>query len=231
LTRALTGDASEVAVRINGMDAIKASAGRTLSFAREGGKWALSERRYPAGLVKKHGVSGPIQDVFMGEPVLLVHGSRGGKTREQGGQMLDDAVQRLLGPGDGGVTLHTAFERKADRDVGPEDIAGKHLVLFGTPRQNLLVERIADKLPVRFLEDGVEIGGQRYQGEGVGLNMVYPNPLNPERYVLLLPEEFCGASPWTYPDYLVSKAVKSPNGPRMQVLAQGFFDARWGLKP
>ena len=57
--------------------------------------------------------------------------------------------------------------------------------------------------------------------------MVYPNPLNPERYVLFLPEEFCGGSPWTYPDFIVSKPVKGPNGPRMQVLTQGFFDARW----
>jgi len=231
LTKPLTGAATEVAVRINGAAALKAPAGRTLYFAKEGGKWALSSERYPRGLVKKHGVSGPIQDVFMGEPVLLVHGSRSGKTKEQAGQMLDDAVQRLLGPGDGSVTLHTAFERKADRDVNADDIAGKHLVLFGTPRQNLLLERIANKLPVLFLEDGVWVAGTSYKGEGIGLNMVYPNPLNPERYVLILPEEFCGGSPWTYPDYLVSKAVKGPNGPRLQVLAQGTFNARWSLPP
>jgi hypothetical protein len=229
LTRPLTGEPADVAVSINGASALKAPAGRTLYFIKDGGKWALSAQRYPPGLVKKHGVSGPIQDVFMGEPVLLVHGSRGGKTREQAEQMLDSTVQRLLGAGDGGVTLHTPFERKTDRDVSADDIAGKHLVLFGTPRQNLLLERIADRLPVRFLEDGVEIGGKRYQGEGVGLNMVYPNPLNPERCVLILPEEFCGGSPWTYPDYIVSKAVKDARGPRMQVLAQGSFDTRWQL--
>src|SRR5262249_30231316 len=150
-----------------------------------GGQWSVATERYPAGLVKKHGLCGPIQDVFMGEPVLLVHGSRGERTREMAGQTMDPAVQRLLGPGDGGTTLHTAFERKADRDVSPADLADKHLVLFGTPRQNALVERIAGQLPVRFLDDGVEIAGKRFQGADVGLQLVYPNPLNPQRYVLL----------------------------------------------
>ena len=57
--------------------------------------------------------------------------------------------------------------------------------------------------------------------------MVYPSLLNPERYVLILPEHYCGLSPWTYPDFIASKAVKGPNGPRLQVLTQGFFDGYW----
>jgi hypothetical protein len=63
----------------------------------------------------------------------------------------------------------------------------------------------------------------------VGLVLVYPNPLNPERYVLLLPEGYAGGSPWTYPDYLVVKAGKGPRGATQQVLARGSFDARWRL--
>ena len=82
------------------------------------------------------------------------------------------------------------FPRKADANVTPGDIAGNNLVLFGTPEENRLLKRIADKLPVKFLDGGFEVGGKTYRDPEAGLLMVYPNPLNPERYVLLLPENY-----------------------------------------
>jgi len=58
--------------------------------------------------------------------------------------------------------------------------------------------------------------------------MVYPKTLNPERYLLLLPEDYPGERVLAYPDYLVLRAPADGQG-RAAVLAQGDFDARWQL--
>ena len=168
----------------------------------------------------------PVLDVFMGPPVLMVFGTGEKRSAKESEQLVSDAVLRLFGPGDGATTLHTPFARKADQDVTEQDIADKHLVLFGTPRQNLLVHKIQAQLPVKFLDEGVTVADKEYTGKDVGLILVYPNPLNPERYVLLLPENYMGESPMTFPDYLV---IKSPKGSPQQVLGQGSFNARWEL--
>ncbi len=230
LVKELVGDARELMVTVNGSAAFRAPTGPQTFFARTEGQWGVVKERYPAGLVKKHCVSGPIQDVFMGEPVLMVYGTAEASDAARSQRMVDAAVQQLFGPGDGSHTLHTPFERKADRDVSAADIGDKHLVLFGTPAQNLLVRKIAERLPARFLADGVEIAGKPYRGESVGVVLVYPNPLNPERYVLLLPENYSGGRAWTYPDYLVVKTMKGPKGLTQQVLTQGTFDARWQVR-
>src|SRR5262249_12574867 len=163
--------AKEVSVSINGAAPVQAPAGKVAHFARTGGKWAVSSRRYPSGLVKKHGLSGPVMDVFMGEPVLMVHGTLKSPDKARSQKTHNDSVTGLFGVAAGGGVLHSGFERTADRDVSKEDIAEKNLVLFGTPQTNQLLNKIADKLPVKFLEDGVEIAGKSYRGPDVGLVM------------------------------------------------------------
>jgi hypothetical protein len=135
--------------------------------------------------------------------------------------------------------LHSGFQRKADRDVTEQDIAQRNLVLFGTPDQNLLLRKLADRLPVKFIRGGVEVAGKSYEGADVGLLMVYPNPLNPQRYVLLLPENYgvytshpgaLGANVYLFPDYVVGKPVAAWGGKTIEVLTQGNFDARWRMR-
>ena len=58
--------------------------------------------------------------------------------------------------------------------------------------------------------------------------MVYPNPLNPERYVLLMPEPYWGSRPLAYPDFVVLKAPEDGKG-NARILTKGSFDARWQL--
>ena len=233
LVKELVGDGKSVEVSVNNGPALSAPAGKTAFFAIENGKWGVSEKRYPAGLIKKRGCSGPMMDVFMGEPVLFVYGTLQKTDRAERNAMADGAVIRLFGPCDGGRTLHTLFDRKADSEVSDADVRDKSLVLFGTPGQNAFLAKIEGKLPVKFVAGGVEISGKAYVGDGVGLFMVYPNPLNPDRYVLLLPENCseytAGCDIRTMPDYLVAKPKAGYGGNQVNRLAGGDFDARWRL--
>jgi hypothetical protein len=222
----LVGAAKELDVRINGAEAINARAGAAAYFWKEGGEWKTARERYPRTLVKKRGVSGPIQDVFMEHPVVMVYGTIQSRNQPTVTKLLDDIVDRLISTGDGSGILRTGFERKPDVEVSDQDIAEKNLILVGTSSQNRLLARIVDKLPIAFLNDGVRIGAMDFRGPDVGLVMVYPNPLNPERYVLLLPEEYWGTRPLDYPDYVVLQAPKDFKR-QGRILAKGDFDARW----
>jgi hypothetical protein len=224
LAAPLVGDAKELQVRINGSDPIKAATGGDVYFWKTDAKWHVAPARYPKTLIKKRGVSGPIQDAFMQHPVLMVHGN--GREKTAVATMLDDIVNRLISTGDGSGVLRTGFERKADTEVSDQDIAEKNLLLVGAPRQNRLVAKIAHKLPVSFLEDGVKVGGKEYRGRDVSLVMIHPNPLNPERYVLLLPAVYAGARPLDYPDYVVLQGSKDG---KVRILAKGSFDNHWQI--
>lgn len=221
LASPLVGNVPMVPVTINGAEPVSTPAGKTAYFWKTANGWKLSGVRYPEGLIKKHGLSGPIQDAFMDHPVLMVHG------KETTTKTLDDIVNHLVSTGDGSGFLRTGFERKPDNDVSEKDLAEKNLILVGTPKQNRLLAKIADKLPVTFLDDGVKIAGKEYRGARIGLTMVYPNPLNPERYVLLVPEIYSGTRPYDYPDYVVLQPQDGKGLPR--ILAKGSFDARWQL--
>jgi len=225
----LVGSLEQVRIEVNGGQPFMAVTGRTVHCWKVDGRWGISPKRYPDVMVKKHGVSGPIQDVFMGQPVLMVYGTSAGQDQAERMKMLDGIVTRLFGKDDGSGILRTGFQRKADDQVDDTDIAEKNLILVGTPSENRLLAKIADKLPVGFLDDGVRIGKHEYRGEGISLVMVYPNPLNPDRYILLFPENYWGDKVWDFPDYLVMKEPVNGQG-RGQILAKGTFDAYWQLQ-
>ena len=70
--------------------------------------------------------------------------------------------------------------------------------------------------------------------------MIYPNPLNPSRYVVLNSghtfgeKEFRGTNALLFPrlgDYAVLKLTKSPaGGVSEEVVLAGLFDEQWALR-
>ncbi len=63
--------------------------------------------------------------------------------------------------------------QKNDTEVTDADIANSNLILWGDEGSNGLYARIASKLPLKW-PDGDH-----------ALVMIYPNPLNPKKYVVL----------------------------------------------
>ena len=74
---------------------------------------------------------------------------------------------------------------KDDKDVTDADIAANNLVLWGDPSSNAVLAKIADKLPIRWDADGVRVGDRTYNAGHHVPVLIYPNPLNPKRYVVL----------------------------------------------
>ena len=127
---------------------------------------------------------------------------------------------------------------KSDADVTDADIAAHNLVLWGDPSSNKVLAKIADKLPIKWSAEGVQVGKQAFKPEGHALTMIYPNPLNPKRYVVL-------NSGFTFreydylnnarqiaklPDYAVIDLATPPNARAPGAIATaGFFDDDWKL--
>jgi hypothetical protein len=74
----------------------------------------------------------------------------------------------------------------ADRDARPESLAARSIVLLGTPAENLWTRSLASALPVTFTPQGFRWQGRDYDRPGDAMHLVFPNPLAPRRFLLLI---------------------------------------------
>jgi len=205
----------------------------------ESGEFVHSETGWKAGklsgLRKKHGLQGPIDDALM-DSFIFVKPS--GACRNE---TVDKWVRAEL---DHAVTHWRRQMRgdaivKLDSEITAEDIAGSNLVLWGDGQANTVLAKIADKLPIRWTGAEVVVGDRSFDGAHHAPIAVYPNPLNPEKYVVL-------NSGFTYreydylnnarqvpklPDWAVVD-VRVPPSSRFpgKIVDADFFNERWEIK-
>ena len=128
------------------------------------------------------------------------------------------------------------FEDTAIEDA---DMAKYSLLLVGGPDANRVTALLAAKLPLRIATDGITIDGKSFPVKDAGVQMIYPNPLNPERYVWIAAGTstdgmyFCGPNAqnlydW---DYIVMDgripASKQPASSLQTRVVSGMFDYNW----
>ena len=117
------------------------------------------------------------------------------------------------------------------------EIASSNLILWGDPASNRVLARIVDRLPIQWTVSGLVAGSHTYAAATHAPILIYPNPLNPAKYVVL-------NSGFTFredanntnsrqtprlPDYAVVDLTTPPDShfPGKIVLA-GFFNEAWG---
>lgn len=217
--------------------AIGSSATTTLSRER-GGRWRLVSAGEPPqrGLDKRPGRSGPIPDVRFDAQLFVYGTARDDETPINRQRAESDARYRM-------IRADVRLPVKRDRDVTAQDIARYHLVLYGTPRGNTLLARILPKLPLQIGERAIRLGGVTFSGANLGVALVYPNPLNPSRYVLIQSgTTWRGVLATRYlprwlPDYVVfeERGINRQLGGKLldkrRVLGAGYFDERWRFDP
>ncbi len=203
------------------------------AFVLDANKWKPGR---PSGLRKKPGLQGPVDDAFM-DAFIFVKPSAACHS-----EAVDKWVQAEF---DHAVTHWRRQMRgdaivKLDTEITAEDIAQANLVLWGDTQANSLLAKIADKLPIRWSAQAISVGDRQYDAAHHAPIAIYPNPLNPEKYVVL-------NSSFTYreydylnnarqipklPDWAVIDVRVPPNS-RLpgKVVEADFFDERWNLKP
>jgi hypothetical protein len=202
-------------------------AGMNPSFEKRNGKWLLANGPI-RGLRKVHGLQGPVDDAFM-DAFLCVRPTRAawhGVAEEWAAKSFDVFAANFA------KWLRGDVRVKDDRAVSASDIADYNLILFGDPGSNSLIAKVVDRLPIRWSRQAIAIGSQTFDASTHVPVLIYPNPLNPKRYVVINSghtfgdADFRGTNAWLYPrlgDYSVLRA----NG---DIVLSGFFDESWRLK-
>jgi hypothetical protein len=191
------------------------------SFYRDGPKWVLGTR--PMALRKVHGLTGPIDDAFMSR-FLFVRPT--GTPRNQAAH--DWSLREMAFAAKRWRDLFRGEVRvKDDAQVTDADLAESHIVLWGDSGSNSVWNKLTGKLPVST------------NGPSEVLQMIYPNPLNPSRYVVLnsgftFREESNATNSRQIPmlpDWAVIDITTPADGRFAgKVLRAGFFDENWQIK-
>ncbi len=188
------------------------------------------------GHVKRPMLQGPIDDGFKSRfIVVLPDGKPDGTATDHWVRIEAEHFLvrwRSLMRGD-------AIVRKAS-EVTEQDITDCHLVVWGTPSTNSLLQRILESKGVSDVitwnDKVLKIGGQEGPvGSSVPV-LCYPNPLNPSRYVILnsgltfreVHDKTNSLQNPKLPDWAILDIVQAPSVASAGiVIAADFFDNQW----
>ncbi|MCE9533994.1 MAG: prolyl oligopeptidase family serine peptidase, partial [Planctomycetes bacterium] len=177
-----------IKVEIDGQTIDTAKVDRTegsfiLLLNKADGKWMSSVQfSGDTKVVKKqHGLQGPIDDAFLDSFVMV----------KPTGKPLNEAMGKWCDTEMKHAAMHWRRQfrgeapMKDDNDISDDDIRNSNLILWGDPSSNAVLKKIADKLPITWKDGKIVVGGETFDaGTHVPL-LIYPNPLNPRKYVVL----------------------------------------------
>jgi hypothetical protein len=116
-------------------------------------------------------------------------------------------------------------------------VARNHLVLFGDPGSNPLIEKVLGGLPIKWTKDTITIGDQSWSAKDHGVCLIFPNPMNRSKYVVLNSghtfhaKEFQSTNANLFPrlgDIAVQKITDGASGKAEEVpVWSGIFNSRW----
>ena len=230
------GGASQITIDGQTLSGPKPQTDRSLKVSLFGMTTAGGVGKFPEDqLRKRHDLQGPIDDAMMDSFVFVK--PTGTSANSQVGTWADAELIRAVEHWRRHFRGHARV--KNDADITADDIKNSNLILWGDPQSNQILKKIADKLPIAWTADSITVGDNEYPAKDHALVAIYPNPLNPQRYVVL-------NSSFTFRDYAyLNNARQVPMLPDWAVVdlktppgnvwpgkitQAGFFDEAWQLK-
>jgi hypothetical protein len=205
------------------------------SFTKMDGSWSVAiSTGTPEALRKRHGLQGPIDDAFMDSFIMVrptgqpLHAKVGTWVEAELAHAIEHWRRQFRGDA----------KVKTDAEITDADISESNLILWGDPASNRMLAKIADKLPLHWSAQVVGLGKDRFDSSHHAPILIYPNPLNPKRYVVL-------NSSFTFREYdYLNNARQTPKLPDYAVVdvnvpvssrrpgdivSAGFFGEQWEL--
>ena len=217
----------------------------SLTYTQHSGQWSPSDlstftfqppTASPAlPAMRKHpGLTGPIDDAFM-DSFVFVRPTGKALNPELATWVESELTAarhlwRDVFRGDAPVIADTALT--------DADIANKNLVLWGDPTSNRVLARLlaTGKLPLTWDAKSLTFRGENYSAATHAPILIFPNPLNPARYVVLNSGIDFRADGYgnnalqtpKLPDWAIVD-LRTPPGPRWpgKITYAGFFDESW----
>jgi pimeloyl-ACP methyl ester carboxylesterase len=193
------------------------------------GAWAAEPRKSKSALRKQHGLQGPIDDAFL-EPFLCVRPTGtplSPAATRYATRALDDFAQ------DYAKYFRADVRIKDDKAISSADMANSNLILFGDPGSNAVIAKVLAKLPLEWTAETVKLGSRQANAAESVPVMIYPNPLNPAKYVVINSghtfhtADLKGTNALLYPRLGDWAIVQAADG---ATVTAGFFDEAWQLR-
>lgn len=211
----------------------------TVLFAARGGNWELMDYVPSLGelrrnyAVKRPGLQGPIDDAFTG-PFLCVRGT-GEPWSPALAAWSNWSLDRFAREWD--KWLRGKLPVKNDTEITEQDIENHNVILFGDPGSNRLLADILPRLPLEWTRESVRLGDATFSTQDHAPVLIYPNPKNARRYVVINSghtfhaKEFQASNAQLYPrlgDFAVLQfAATSDNGFEEKPVKAGIFNEQW----
>lgn len=157
-----------------------------LFVVRESEQWSVQSRWSPPDSVMRDYQPGAAANLYRGEPLLIVYGTRGSTNRTE---ILRKAAELLTARAGSGQPMPVGrIPWKADTAVTESDLQHYNLILLGTAAENQIVSRLWAKLPFTVNEKQELLAGDRepVSLDGAGIRLCYFNPLSPKRLIFLV---------------------------------------------
>ncbi len=194
------------------------------------GKWAVTkEKELAEALEKMSNIQGPIDDAFLTRFRVV------GSSEKPWNQDIDEHVGEV----------QQKFAELWDKHLRGQLPTGKgdeqaNIILFGDPGSNPAIAAILPKLPIKWSKDALVVNGVKYDAKTHYPALIYPNPKNPNHYIVLnsghtfKDADFRGTNALLYPrlgDWAVLKPKPTNEDPgAVEVVAAGIFDEFWQFK-
>jgi hypothetical protein len=201
-------------------------------FRMVGGMWRSVDTAWGSGLEKRPGLQGPIDDAFWDSFVMVRPTGQpmNAKVGEWAAREMSHALSHWRSQFRGEARIVD------DARLDPSAIENSNLVLWGDPSSNAILKQIVDRLPITWTAEEIVIGPHHYPADSNVPVLIFPNPLNPKRYVVL-------NSGFTFreydylnnarqvsklPDWAIVDISTPPNSRYPGKIANaGFFGERW----
>lgn len=200
------------------------------------GAWRLQSAGEEEMKRKRAGVQGPIDDAFR-KPFLVVTptGTFASKTVQS---RLEFELQHFRDRWQ--ALMRGAIREKPADQVTESDVRQFNLILWGDPSSNPWIARVAAaggaEWPLRWNTAEIEIGDLRVDAGNHYPVLIQPNPLNPDRYVVLNSgltfregdDRSNSLQNPRLPDWALIALDQPPDEKQPgRVVDAGFFDERW----
>lgn len=225
-------DLAKAEVEIDGTRLTSASPGfriNSLSLAKRDGQWSWGE---PSGSAKRPGLQGPIDDAFMSR--FLVIPPERAPSDPKVARWVEFELNHFRDRWR--ALMRGELPELEARDLDSDDIRDANLILWGDPESNPMIAEIATRLPVEWKEGSFTLRGETYSRDSYVPVLIFPNPLNPRRYVVLNSgltfreghDKTNSLQNPKLPDWAVLGLDRDPDALAPgRVAAAGFFDENW----
>jgi len=184
---------------------------------------------------KRPGLQGPIDDAFMSS-FVCVRGT-GQAANARAAAWAEQSLQRFQQ--EFAKWMRGDIRIVNDTEVTDEMVAESHLILFGEPQSNQFLKKVLPTLPVKWESDVIQVGDQKWTAADHGLVLIYPNPLNRQRYIVVNSghtfheKDFQSSNAWLFPRLgdIAVQQLKSEADGRVEetTVWSEIFDANWRL--